>query len=98
MVEYQKGDINKIKVSKKKVEIKSKKSGVVEAINALEVGKVSLALGAGKVSKSDSIDYTVGVELNKLVGDSVKKGDVIATLYVGKKEVDFDIERIFTIK
>ena len=98
MVEYQKGDINKIKVSKKKVEIKSKKSGVVEAINALEVGKVSLALGAGKVSKSDSIDYTVGVELNKLVGDSVKKGDVIATLYVGKKDVDFDIERIFTIK
>lgn len=98
MVDYQKGDINKIKVSKKTVEIKAKKSGVIESINALEVGKVSLALGAGKVSKSDSIDYTVGVVLNKLVGETVKKGDVIATLYVGKKEVDFDIERIFTIK
>ena len=45
-----------------------------------------------------AIDYTVGVVLNKLVGETVKKGDVIATLYVGKKEVDFDIERIFTIK
>ena len=98
MVNYQKGDINKIKVSNKTVEIKSKKSGVIESINALEVGKLSLGLGAGKVSKSDKIDYSVGVKLNKLVGDVVKKGDVLATLYVGKKEVDFDIERIFIIK
>ena len=98
MVEHQKGDISKIKASSKTVEIKSNKSGVVESINALELGKLSLALGAGKVNKNDTIDYSVGIKLEKLVGDKVKKGDVLATLFVGKKCPDVKIDTIFTIK
>ena len=98
MVEHQKGDISKLKASSKTVEIKSNKSGVVESINALELGKLSLALGAGKVNKNDTIDYSVGIKLEKLVGDKVKKGDVLATLFVGKKCPDVKIDTIFTIK
>ncbi len=97
MVKAQGGDINGIKKSKKTIEIFSPKSGIVKNINALEVGKLSLALGAGKVSKADKIDYTVGVELNKLVGDKVSKGEKVATLYVGKKEPDYIFENIFDI-
>ena len=98
MVEHQKGDISKLKASSKTVEIKSNKSGVVESINALELGKLSLALGAGKVNKNDTIDYSVCIKLEKLVGDKVKKGDVLATLFVGKKCPDVKIDTIFTIK
>ena len=98
MVEHQKGDISKIKASSKTIEIKANKSGVVESINALELGKLSLALGAGKVNKNDTIDYSVGIRLDKLVGDKVKKGDIIATLFVGKKCPDVKIDTIFTIK
>ena len=97
MVKLQKGDIDKIKVSNKTYDLKAKKSGIVEKIDALEVGKIALALGAGKIHKADKIDYTVGVKLNKLVGDNVKKGDVLATLYVKNSVPKVKIDDIFTI-
>ena len=59
MIVYQKGDITKLKASKKIIELKSDRTGVIESINALELGKLSLALGAGKVNKNDKIDYSV---------------------------------------
>lgn len=97
MVSLQKGDISEIKVSEHTRKIKASTDGVIKKINALELGKLSLGLGAGKVTKEDKIDYTVGIKLNKLIGDSVKKGDVLATLYVNKSIPDFEIEKIFKI-
>lgn len=97
MVSLQKGDISGIKVSEHTRKIKASTDGVIKKINALELGKLSLGLGAGKVNKEDKIDYTVGIKLNKLIGDSVKKGDVLATLYVNKSIPDFEIEKIFKI-
>lgn len=97
MVSLQKGDISRIKVSEHTRKIKAPIDGVIKKINALELGKLSLGLGAGKVNKEDKIDYTVGIKLNKLIGDSVKKGDVLATLYVNKSIPDFEIEKIFKI-
>ena len=97
MVKYQKGNIKDIKVSDNQVKLKAKKNGVIKKINALELGKLSQALGAGKVKKSDKIDYTVGIKLNKLVGDEVKKGDVLATLYVNKSVPEVNIDNMCTI-
>ena len=85
-VAYQKGNIRKIKLSDKKVEVISTKSGVVIKIDALEFGKLSVSLGAGRKNKTDTIDPSVGIKLNKLVGDKVKKGDVLCTLYVKNKK------------
>ncbi len=62
------------------------------------MGKLSLSLGAGKLKKNQRIDHSVGIKLNKLVGDSVKKGDVLMTLYVNKDTPDVNIEDIFTIE
>ena len=97
LVEYQKGHIDKIKVSDKTKVIRAQENGTLQKINALELGKLSLALGAGKETIEDKIDYTVGIKLNKLIGDKVKKGDILATLYVGKKEVEVDSSKIFQI-
>ena len=97
LVKNQGGDINKIKISPNKKYLKANKSGVLKEINALEVGKLSLELGSGKLSITDKIDYSVGVRLNKLVGDTIKKGDVLATIYYNKKDVDVDINKIFKI-
>ena len=97
MVEKQGGNVDKIKVSKEVVEIKSPVSGTIKDINALDLGKLSLALGAGKISKDDKIDYTVGIKLEKLVGDSIKKDDILAKLYVSSKKVKYKFENIFTI-
>ena len=97
LVKAQGGDLNKIKVSKKTQKITAQVDGKIKKIDALAVGKLSVELGAGRKSKEDKIDYTVGIKLNKMLGDVVKKGDVLATLYV-KDKVDLDsIETIFTI-
>ena len=98
LIKYQNGDINSLKVSNKVRKIKSNKKGIITKINALEVGKLSLELGAGKKKLNDRIDYTVGIKLNKLVGDKVDKGDILATLYVNKDTSNIDIDKIFTIE
>ena len=98
-VKYQKGDINSLEVSKHLQEIKSEKKGIVNTINALNIGKLSCSLGAGRVSKEDSIDYTVGIVLNKLVGEEVKKGDTLFTLYKkDDNDIDINIDDYYDIK
>lgn len=97
LVEYQHGDIKEIKVSENTYKIKAEKSGIIKKIDALEVGKLSLNLGAGKVSIKDKIDYTVGVKLNFEVGDVVDKGDVLATIYYNKKNPEVLVDKIFKI-
>lgn len=81
-IKNQNGDISKIKVSDKKIYIKSKSDGVITKISALKIGKLSLKLGAGRLNKESIIDYTVGIKLHKNILDQVKKGDILATLYV----------------
>lgn len=80
-VKYQGGDISSLKVSEHKEEIKSIKNGVVKSIKALNIGKLSCSLGAGRINKEDKIDYTVGVILNKNIGDKVSIGDTLFTIY-----------------
>lgn len=67
-------------------EVCSDHSGYVSALNAIEVGKVALSLGAGRETMDSSIDYTAGIELKKKVDDSVSKGEVLAVLYTDRKE------------
>ena len=97
LVSYQKGDIKGIKVSDKTYKIKSNKSGIIENIDALEIGKLSLSLGAGKLKIKDKIDYTVGIKLEKYVGEKVNRGDVLATLYIKDTDFSVDIDKIYTI-
>ena len=44
-------------------------------------GIASMILGAGREKKEDNIDYSAGIILHKKIGDSVKRGDVVASLY-----------------
>ncbi len=97
MVRYQGGSIDSLSVSSNKQEIVANRYGVVKNIDALKLGKLSVSLGAGRESKEDKIDYSVGIYLNKLVGDSVVKGDVIATVYKKTDDLDISFEGIFTI-
>ena len=81
-VKYQGGDIHGLKVSGKTIDVKSKRSGTLTKIRALNLGKLSVSLGAGRMSKEDTIDYTVGIVLNKHVGDIININDTLCTLYV----------------
>lgn len=98
LVRYQKGRLEELSVSKKIKKIKATKTGVIQKIDALEFGKLSLLLGAGRLIKEDEIDYGVGIELQKQVGDKVSKGDVLCHVYYQKSVRLQNIERFFLIK
>ncbi|MBR3661233.1 MAG: thymidine phosphorylase [Bacilli bacterium] len=97
-VKYQGGDINSLKVSNNIQEIKSNKTGIVKSINALNIGKLSCSLGAGRESKEAPIDYSVGIVLNKLVGDEVSINDTLFTLYKkDNKDIDINVDDYYQI-
>lgn len=97
-VSYRGGNLDMMTISENKLEVKSVKDGVITAIDAMIVGKVSNELGSGRTEKGDEINHKVGVFLNKQVGDTVKVGDVLCTLYYDKLEGNYNIGDAFTIE
>lgn len=70
------------------MELLSAYNGFIEKIETSEVGNVNLILGGGRDKKDSEIDLTVGIILNKKVGDKVEKDELIATIYAN------DIEKL----
>jgi len=64
-----------------KLEIPSETSGYVTEIDALEVGLASKILGAGRKTKDEAIDLSIGIYLNKKIGDQVDAGEPLAVFY-----------------
>lgn len=91
LVERQGGDVSIVKKpetypkSKVAEPIHSTKAGYIQAINAAAVGRVVMMLGGGRAVMEDQIEYKAGVVLANKVGDYVKSGRLLATLYT-----DFD--------
>ena len=98
LVHSQHGNLEKNSVSKKCKTMKSTKSGTIVSISAIELGKLSVLLGAGRTTKEDKIDYGVGIELLVQVGSKVKKGEPIAKIYYTKFPNLQNFEDIFLIK
>ncbi len=67
----------------------------VEEIDALKIGEAAMLLGAGRSTKEDIIDPSVGIVLHKKVGDKVTKGDVIASIYTNGLNTDEAMQMIF---
>ena len=62
-------------------EVPSPVSGFVGHIEAEHVGLVSMHLGGGRATKESAIDLSVGVVLNKKVGDRVEAGESLGTVH-----------------
>ena len=69
-----------------KVEYESKKKGYLHSIDAYKIAYACKLLGAGRDKKSDPIDYSVGIYLNKKSGEWVEKGDILYTIYSNDSE------------
>ena len=85
------GDLTSIQISSNIYPVYSEQNGTIKDIDALEIGKLSLSLGAGRCEKSDPIDYGVGVVLCKNIGDDVQKGDLLMRLYIHND--DFEVNQ-----
>ena len=95
LVKRQGGNISKLEISKNIYEVKATQDGYIYDINALELGKLSMDLGAGRNSLDDKIDYGAGIILEKQVGDKVSKGEVLMKLYTNKVINILELEDIY---
>jgi pyrimidine-nucleoside phosphorylase len=67
--------------SRTRIPFEADTSGFVQGIDALEIGMAAKILGAGRQTKEDAIDLSIGVVLLKKVGDPVRKGEPLAVLH-----------------
>lgn len=67
-------------------EIHAQSSGYIVSIDSKSIGEALVCLGGGRRKKEDGIDYSVGFEFNKKVGDKVEEGDVILTVLYNDKQ------------
>lgn len=74
--------------AKFKIEYTAKQDGFISEMVANEIGVASMMLGAGRQTKEDMIDLSVGIVLNKKVGDEVNAGESILTIHSNKENVN----------
>lgn len=82
--------------AKYKIEIPAEQSGYIKKIVANEIGVAAMLLGAGRETKDSAIDLSVGIVLNKKVGDFVEKGETLATIYSNKENIEEIKEKIYS--
>jgi pyrimidine-nucleoside phosphorylase len=66
--------------------VTASEEGYVKGIKADDIGIAALVLGAGRETKESEIDLSVGIVLHKKIGDYVKMGEAIATIYANDTE------------
>lgn len=107
MVKNQGGDVSylddtsKFKKAKYVFEVKSRKNGIINEINAEDIGRVACYLGAGRVEKDDKIDMSAGIVLNKKVHDFIEEDDCLCEVYCNDEKKGLEavkmLEEIFKI-
>ncbi len=82
------GDLEKLPSPKTRVDVLSEKEGFVGALETEKIGLAALALGAGRLKTNDAVDFTAGIEVHRKLGDEVRKGEKLYTLYAEKPATD----------
>lgn len=73
--------------AKYQIPYRAKHDGVVSKLAADEIGTASMLLGGGRQQDDDQLDYSVGIELHHKLGDQVKAGDTLLTIYSNQEKV-----------
>ncbi|MEE6752525.1 pyrimidine-nucleoside phosphorylase [Pediococcus acidilactici] len=68
-------------------ELPALQAGYVTKMTADEIGIAAMLLGGGRQAKTDVIDYAVGIELHKKVGDAVAEGESLLTIHSNTADV-----------
>ena len=68
--------------------------GYVKDLDALALGHVAVALGAGRRTKDDAVDPLAGLVLHKKPGDAVRPGELLAELHTRKELSEQTIQTV----
>lgn len=81
-------DLSRFPQCQYQYEVKVLEDGFISAIDAEKIGLCSVALGAGRATKTDTIDHSAGLLLHKNLGDAVAKDETVCTLYSNRPNFD----------
>lgn len=76
-------------------EILAEETGYIYSHDTEKIGSASVLLGAGRLTKTDEIDFAAGITLHKKTGDYVEKGQSIATFYADDEALFDSAEKMF---
>jgi pyrimidine-nucleoside phosphorylase len=62
-------------------EVEAEHEGFVTRLGAVRIGTAALELGAGRRTKEDEIDYSVGIVCRRKRGDRVRPGEALAEVH-----------------
>ena len=79
-------DVSRLPKARLRADIPARETGAIAAIFADKVGWATLALGAGRATKTDAIDHAVGIEVHASVGDQVTAGDRLMTVHANAED------------
>ncbi len=68
-----------------KIPLTSLEDGYIAHMEAKNIGQAVVNLGGGRYKKEDPIDYSVGIEMVKKIGDEVKSGDTILYIHASNE-------------
>jgi pyrimidine-nucleoside phosphorylase/thymidine phosphorylase len=107
MVEAQGGDrrvvddASLLPSARRRMVLESWGSGYVHSLEARPVGHASMLLGAGRARMDSLVDHAVGVVVHKKVGESIRAGEPLCTLFVNDEtrleEAETLIRNAYTI-
>ncbi len=97
-------DYSKFPMAEYATDVVAPKNGFVKSIDGKALGLYVVDLGGGRKASSDKIDFGVGFVTFKKVGEKVKKGEKILTIYHHKhqtaivKRIEKELfERVFIL-
>lgn len=68
-----------------KIPVNSVVDGYVSEIEAKNIGQAVVNIGGGRLRKEDPVDYFVGIEVLKKIGDEVKNGEPIMYIHANNE-------------
>jgi pyrimidine-nucleoside phosphorylase len=76
---------DQLAVARHRTTVTAKADGYVRDIDPLELGYASMRLGAGRGRAEDAVDPGAGIRLHVQLGDQIRSGDELATLYTSER-------------
>ncbi len=86
-VNNQGGNLLAIKKAAHEIAVLSPKEGYIKAIDSEKIGELVRQLGGGRINKEDLIDHSVGLILNKKIGDYVRTEEQLMRVFYNEKQI-----------
>jgi pyrimidine-nucleoside phosphorylase len=86
MVEAQGGDPkvvddpSRLPLAKGREAFRAPRAGFVQSMDCEKMGQAVVALGGGRLRMEDSVDFAVGLEIHRKLGDAVAQGEPLVTV------------------